>query len=190
MITQYIRRIICTTFVMLLLAVQSSAAKNTTRLSNLTVTNNRDTLLFYVELVDAFGVDIMSALESGVTMSFSFPISVKRDRNLWFDKKIIQIELIHTIKFDTLKKEYIVTRSWQAPESQTVKSLDEAIMLMSKIDGLALLPLSLLQKGESYRVTARARLNKISRPKYLKYVLFFLNTWKFKTKRSHVDFIY
>lgn len=177
------------TLVMLFSTGQLFASKNT-RLTNLTVTNNRDTLLFYMELTNAFGEEIMMALESGVTMSFSFPISVRRDRRLWLDKKIIKMELIHTIKYDTLKKEYIVTRSWQDPDTQIVKSLDEAIMLMTRIDGLALLPLAMLDKGESYRVTARARLNKISRPSYLKYVLFFLNTWKFKTKRSYVDFIY
>lgn len=172
------------------MAAGPAAAAQNTRLTNMTVTNNRDTLLFYVELADAFGQDITTAIESGVTLSFSFPVSVRRVRSLWFDKKITQIELIHTIKFDTLKNDYTVTRSWQDPQAQTVKSLDEAIMLMTRIDGLALLPLTLLEKGESYRVTAQGRLNKISRPSYLKYVLFFLNTWKFKTKRSYVDFIY
>lgn len=173
-----------------MLVVSPLLAGEKARLVNMTVTNNRDTLLFYMDVENAFNSEIMSALESGVTLSFSFPISVRRDRSLWFDKKITQIELIHTIKFDTLKKDYIITRSWKVPESQTVKSLDEAISLMTRIDGLALLPLSLLEKGESYRVTARARLNKISRPSYLKYVLFFKNSWKFETKRSHVDFIY
>ena len=189
MIHAHLRRIAGVMAAVMLITCPVYAAEKA-QLVNLTVTNNRDTLLFYMDLENAFNPEIMAALESGVTLSFSFPITVRRDRSLWFDKKITQVELIHTIKYDTLKKEYLITRSWKDPQTQTVKSLDEAISLMTRIDGLALLPLSLLEKGENYRVTAQARLNKISRPIYLKFVLFFRNSWKFKTKKAHVDFIY
>lgn len=189
MTTPFLRRLACTMLALLLMTSLVYAGK-ATRLKNMTVTNTRDTLLLYAEVENAFGEDIMTALNSGVTLSFSFPISIRRIRNFWFDKKISQTELINTIKFDTLKKEYIITRTWKNQEPQTVKSLDEAVSLMTRIDGFSLLPLSRLEKGESYRVAAKARLNKISRPIYLKYVLFFLNSWNFETKWTFVDFTY
>lgn len=187
--SSFLPRTVIVTFMALLMA-SPLQAREKTRLQNMTVTNTRDTLLLYVEVENAFNEKIMPALQSGVTISFSFPVTVRRVRKLWRDKKIVQTELINTIKYDTLKNEYIITRSWKSPESTTVKSLDEAISLMAKIDGLALLPLSRLEKGETYRVSVKARLAKISRPVYLKYVLFFLNSWKFKTKWAYVDFIY
>ncbi|MBU1171975.1 MAG: DUF4390 domain-containing protein [Proteobacteria bacterium] len=185
----FLRRIAGFTLVLMLISSPLLAGKDT-RLKNMTVTNNRDTLLLYVEVENAFGDQILSALNSGVTLSFSFPVIVRRARSFWLDKKISQIELTHTIKFDTLKKDYIITRSWKSSEPQTVKSLEEAILLMTRIEGIPLLPLDRLEKGERYRIAAKGRLKKISRPSYLKYVLFFRNSWKFETKWTFVDLIY
>lgn len=165
-------------------------AAGDTRLKDMTVTNTRDSLLLYLEVENAFGDEIMAVLNSGVVLSFSFPVTVRETRNFWFDKTIVETELIHTIKFDALKKDYIITRSWKPEDFQTVKSLDEAILLMTRIDGLTLLALSELEKGERYRVAARARLNRISRPLYLKFVLFFQNSWHFETRWAFVDFMY
>jgi hypothetical protein len=185
----FLRRLTAVSLVLVLMTGLLYAA-NDTRLKNLTVTNTRDSLLLYVEVENAFGDEIMAVLNSGVVLSFSFPVTVREARNFWFDKTIKEIELIHTIKFDALKKDYIIARSWKPEDFQTVKSLDEAILLMTRIDGLTLLPLSSLEKGERYRVSARARLNRISRPMYLKFVLFFLNSWHFETRWAFVDFIY
>lgn len=177
-------------FTLFFVIIASGVAAENARLKNMTVTNTRDNLLLYLEVENAFTEKILTAVNSGVTITFSFPVTVHKPRNFWFDKKIVNIELSHTIKYDTLKKEYIVTRSWKAPTSLTMKSFDEARTMMTRIDGLTLLPLKDLTKGEEYRVKAKAKLDNLSVANYMKYVLFFLTLWNFETDWNSIDFIY
>lgn len=156
----------------------------------MTISNTRDNLLLYFNIENAFRENIVTAVNSGVTISFSIPVTVHRPRSFWFDKKLKHEELVHTLKYDTLKKDYVVTRSWKTPEEVTLKSFDEAKKLMTRVDGLTLLSLEDLEKGEHYRIGAKAQLKKISRPYYLKYVLFFLTFWDFETDWKSIDFIY
>jgi hypothetical protein len=160
------------------------------RITNMTMTGSGDSVQLYFEVENAFNEKLVTAVNSGVNISFSFPIIIYQVRNLWKDKKIAQLDLTSTIKYDTLKKEYIVTRTWKSPEPVKVTSFEEAAALMTKIDGLSLSPVKGLMKGETYRIKAKARMNKVARPKYLKFVLFFLNTWKLETRWESVNFIF
>lgn len=159
-------------------------------IANMTVTNNDDSLTLYFDVENAFTDKILAALETGVSISFSYPVNVYQVRHRWKDRKVAQVDLVSTIKYDTLKKDYLVSRPWKSPVPYTVKSLDEAITLMTKVDGLPLSPMADFVKGETYRVRVKARLNKITRPIYLKLVLFFMNNWKLETKWENIEFIY
>lgn len=190
MIQNTLGRILFVTLFSMVIITSSSVAEENTRLKNMTVTNTRDNLLLYFEVENAFTKKILDAVNSGVTISFSFPVAVNKPRDFWFDKIITEAELNHTIKYDTLKNEYIVTRSWKSPKSLTIKSIDEAKSIMTRIDGLTLLPLDDLKKGEQYQVMAKAKLDDFSAAYYLKSMLFFLTFWNFETDWDSVEFVY
>ena len=175
---------------MTLLWDQSAHAAQSARITSMTVNSTRESVLLFFEVENAFNDKLISAVNSGINISFSFPINIYRTRHLWKDKKVAHLDLTNTIKYDTLKKEYLITRPWKSPDTLRVNSLDEAITLMTCIDGLSLAPVKGLVKGETYRVKAKARMNKVARPKYLKFVLFFLNSWKLETRWKAVSFIY
>ena len=160
------------------------------KLTNIIVTNTRDDLLLYLIVKDAFPPKIEKTIESGVPATFSFFIDLCSVRNFWPDKTIRELTITHTIKFDVLKREYNVTRSWESGHPLSTKSFEEAKKLMTEIDSLAIVPLKELEKGNQYQIRAKAKLSKLTLPFYLHYVLFFVSLWDFETDWYTIDFIY
>jgi len=159
-------------------------------LNNISVANTRDHLLLYINVKGAFTDEMEKAILSGVPTTFSFLIVLKRDRRLWMDEKIVEINVYHTIKYNNLKKEFIVSKSWEESNAVKTQSFEEAKKLMSKIEGLTVVPLNNLIKGSNYRIKAKAELSKLTLPLYLHYILFFASLWDFKTDWQDIDFTY
>jgi hypothetical protein len=160
------------------------------KLANIIVTNTRDNLLLYLTAKDAFPSEIENAIHSGVPTTFSFYIKLHRVRGLWIDEKITDITLTHTLKYNSLKKEYIVTRSWEGERLLTVESLEAAKNLMTEVDSLVIVPLKQLEKGQQYQISAKAELSKMTLPFYLHYILFFVSFWDVETDWYTINFIY
>ena len=174
----------------LLLFMPLRAYAQEARLTNIIVTNTRDNLLLYLTVRDAFPPKIEKTVHSGVPATFSFFINLYRVRDLWLDKQIADIKVTHTMKYDNLKKQYIVTRSWESGKTLAAKSFDEAKKLMTEVDSLVIVPLDRLEKGKQYQIRAKAELSKLTLPFYLHYVLFFVSLWDFETDWYTIDFIY
>ena len=160
------------------------------KLANIIVTNTRDNLLLYLTAKDAFPSEIEEAVHSGVPTTFSFYIKLHRVRGLWLDEKITDITLTHTLKYNSLKKEYIVSRSWEGERLLTVESLKAAKNLMTEVDSLVIVPLKRLKKGQQYQISAKAELSKMTLPFYLHYILFFVSFWDVETDWYAINFIY
>ena len=159
-------------------------------LTNITVSNTRDDLLLYLNLEGAFREEMKQAILSGVPSTFSFFAKLNRVRSLWFDKDIADIEVTHTIRYDNLKKEFTVTRSWKENNSEVTKSFSDAKRWMTEIDSLIIIPLNRLEKGEQYQLRVKAEVSKKTLPFYLHYILFFVSLWDFETDWYAIDFIY
>ena len=159
-------------------------------LTNVIVTNTRDDLLIYLTVEGAFREKMKTAILSGVPTTFSFFIQLNRVRNFWMDKEIVELDITHTIKYNNLKKEFVVTRSWENNQPIVTKSFVEARKLMSEIDSLKAVPLSRLEKGSQYQIRAKAQLSKLTLPFYLHYVLFFVSLWDFETDWYTIEFIF
>ena len=159
------------------------------RLTNFIVTNTRDELLIYLNVEDAFTDKIVEAILSGVPTTFSFYISLSERRNYWVDDKIKELKVSHTIKYNNLKKEFIISRSWESKPIVT-QDIEEAKKLMTEIDSLKVISLDKLTKGTRYQISAKAELSRFTLPLYLHYVLFFVSLWDFETDWYTIDFIY
>jgi hypothetical protein len=160
------------------------------QLTNIIVTNTRDDLLIYLSVEGAFHEEMENAVLSGVPTTFSIFIELYRARNFWFNKKIADILLTHTIKYDNLKKEFIIRRSWEGARPISVENFDEAKTIMSEVDSLKVVSLSQLEEGLQYQIRAKAKLSKLTLPFYLHYVLFFVSIWDFETDWYTIDFNY
>jgi hypothetical protein len=184
------RRTVCWVSLCWYLVWQATAYAQDAKLTNIIVTNTRDDLLLYLTVEGAFRDKMEKALLSGVPATFSFYIDLYLTRNLWLDKKIADITVTNTIKYNALKKEFRITRSWEDDKSTVVTSFDEAKRLMAEVDSLKIIPLKELVKGSQYQIRAKGKLSKLTLPFYLHYVLFFVSLWDFETDWYTIDFIY
>lgn len=176
--------------IVIVLFFQIPALAQEASLTNINVSNNRDDLLLFFTLDGAFRDKLKIAISSGVPATFSFNISLYRVRDMWFDRKIADLKLTHTIKYDNLKKEYTIKRSWKQGEPVVTQAFEEAQRLMTEIDSLRIYPLKKLTKGRQYQIRAKAEVSKITLPFSLHYVVFFVSFWDFETDWYTIDFIY
>lgn len=159
-------------------------------LSDIVITNVEDHLLVYFTVKECFTPEMNSAIESGIETSFTFFVKLYEKIDLSIDNKVTDLEVKHSIKFDSLKKVYEVRLSERENKVITVKDFEEAKKLMSEVIALKVTPLSNLREGADYQLQMMAELDKITLPFYLHYVLFFLSLWDFETDWHTIDFRY
>ena len=160
------------------------------RLSNIDLPITRDHLLIYLTVEGAFTEKIKTAILSGVPTTFSYVITLYKVRDMWFDQQIVDLKITHTIRYNMMKKNFIITRSSKRDDPIVTQSLNEARKRMCEIDNLKIVALSELEKDSRYQIRAKAELNKLTLPFYLHYILFFVSLWDFETDWHTIDFIY
>ena len=177
-------------FFILIVLFQKLAFAEVPRLINFVTENTRDDLIICLNAEGAFPEKIKTAITSGVPVTFSFFINLYQVRSLWPDKKIAGKEVNHTIKYNNLKKEYIITKVWQKEAPFITHSFKDAQKHMMEIDSLKLVPLSMLEKGRQYQIKTKAGLLKQPLPFYLHYIFFFISLGNFETDWYTIAFIY
>lgn len=183
-------RKICVILLCIFMITSDAASAQRAQLTHIIITNTRDDLLLYLTVEGAFREKMKKAIFSGVPTSFSFIINLYQTRKMWKDKKIAANKITSTIKYDNLKKEFLIQRSWKNSDPVVVKSFQEAQKLMTEISSLKIIPLARLEKGRQYQIRAKAELSKLTLPFYLHYILFFVSLWDFETDWYTIDFIY
>jgi len=176
--------------VCLLFALSSAAMAEEVGITDFAVTNNRDDLLVFFTVNGAFTKEMVEAIQNGIPTTFSFFIRLEEDQALWFKKRIAAKNFTHTIKYNNLKNEYVVKRSWDANKAITTDSLEKAKSLMAEIKSFRLTGLEPLEKGHRYQVQAKAELDKVTLPFNLHYILFFTALWDFETSWHSFEFKY
>ncbi|MBF0303815.1 MAG: DUF4390 domain-containing protein [Desulfamplus sp.] len=168
----------------------SAIARRRCELENIVITNTRDDLLAYFTVTGAFTDKMSEAVLKGVPASFAFFVSVYRKRDAWFDKKIADVSVSSTLKYNSLKQDFTVIRPWKSDKPFTTTSFEQAKETASTIYNLKILPLEQLQKGEQYQIRIKAEMNKATLPLYLHYVFFFISYWDFETEWYSINMIY
>ena len=139
----------------LFLFIQNTAFAQEIKIRNLNIANTRDDLLIYINIQGAFPDKIKNSVLSGVQAKFSFFITLYQVRDMWIDKKIEELKINHMIKYNTLKKEFTIRRSWEKEKFQITKSFIEAQQLMSNVDYLKVVSLSRLEKDRKYKIKVK-----------------------------------
>jgi len=177
-------------FLVLFLAAMPAAGAGHPTLRNITVSNTNDELLLHLNLEGSFSDAIRQNVLAGKTTSFAFRIRLSQVQDFWLDEKIADLTVIHTIKFDTVKKEFTVRRSWTGYEAETTPSFEEAQRWMNHIEGLKIASLSRMEKNARYELQAKAEVSKKILPFNLHHVLFFVSFWDEQTDWYIIDFVY
>jgi len=185
-----VKRAICTLLVGLFFLNPTCTFAQEVKLTDVIVTNTRDDLLLYFNVEGAFREKMKSAILSGVPTTFSFYVKLYQVRNWWADKKLAELKVMHTIKYNPIKKEYTIKQSWVNGGAIVTQSFMEAQKLMTEINSLKIFPLNALEKGRHYQLRTKAELSKVTFPFYLHYILFFVSLWDFETDWYTTKFIY
>ena len=149
--------------------------------SDFTVTNSENDLLLYLTVTDWFTEEMKAAVHNGIPITFAFYVDLFAERSKWPDRKIKEYEFNHIMAYDSLKKEYIITRN-EKSDRKTTAFLEEAIKLMSEINGFKVTPLDELEPQASYILRTKAKLARKSMPLYFHYLIPFSSPWDFETK--------
>jgi len=150
-------------------------------ISDFTVTNSESHLLLYMTVTDWMTEEIEAAIRNGIPITLAFYIDLFAIRTKWPDKKIGEYEFSHIMEYDSLKKEYIIHRN-EDGNSKIATSLEEALKLMSEINGYKVLPLDELDPQTSYKLRAKAKMTRKTMPLYFHYLIPFSSPWEFETK--------
>lgn len=184
-----VTRIVLILFIFLLAPDLPASAKDAC-LRDIVVTNTRDDLLVYFDVEDCFTNQMVTAIQNGVPTTFNFFIQLFENRNYAWDKKIADLRVSHSVRYDSLKKTYFLRLSEKNGKVIPVKDFEKVKKLMSGIVGLRVASLGKLRKNSHYKVRMMAELDKIKLPFHLHYVLFFFSLWDFKTDWYTVEFRY
>ncbi len=168
----------------------TALAENQAVIENIKLANTRDDLLTYFDVKKAFTPKINQAVLNGIPTTFSFYVTLYKTQGSWFDKKIADIQIKSTLKYNALKKNFSVLRSWKDKDAVIAQTFKEAKSLMTEIDNLTILPLNQLIKGDKYQLRIKAKLDRVTLPLSLHYVLFFVSFWDFETNWYLINFTY
>jgi len=94
------------------------------------------------------------------------------------------------IKYNTLRKEFTVRRSWEKEKLQITKSFIESQQLMSNVDHLKVVSLSKMEKDRKYQIKVKAEVSKDTQSSSLPNVHYYASKLNLETQLYTIDFIY
>jgi len=159
-----------------------------TNLQNIVIDSANGNLVVSFKLENVFSSQMKEVVLNGIPITFTYLVVLHEIRDFWLDKKIINLKIDHMMKYNVLKKEFVIKRSWQIDEVLITESFDGAQSLMTEISGLKIIPFNWLENGNRYQIGIKGELSKASLPINLRSALFFSPSWGFETDWYILDF--
>ena len=157
-------------------------------LQDIVLDSNNKNLTLSFKLEHVFSEEMKEVVLSGTSITFTYFVELREIKDFWIDKKIVDIKIDHMLKYDVLKKEFVIKRSSEIDEVLVTKSFVEAQNLMTTIRSLKILPFTWLENGNRYQIAAKAELSKANLPFELRSAMFFSPPWGFETDWYILDF--
>ncbi|PKN77021.1 MAG: hypothetical protein CVU52_02235 [Deltaproteobacteria bacterium HGW-Deltaproteobacteria-10] len=149
-------------------------------INDIIITNNKENVLLYARLANAFKTEMESTILAGVPAVFTVHLEVYRVRSVVWDKKITSYEIKRTIKYDNLKKTFsIFTNGNEA--SVIFSDFESAQKAMADLSGIVIVPLQKLVRGNNYYLRLKVKIDKVRLPLHMEYVFLFVSFWDFET---------
>jgi len=186
-VTQQITKQVVISFAILIFSCNYAQASKAS-LQNIVLDSKNENLTLSFKLEDAFSEEMKEVILSGTSVTFTFFVVLREIKDFWVDKKIVDIKIDHMLKYNVLKKEFVIKRSWQIDEVLITGSFVEAQNFMTAISSLKILPFNWLENGNRYQIAIKAELSKANLPLNLRSVMFLSPPWGFETDWYILDF--
>jgi hypothetical protein len=160
----------------LLASAPGTARAGTERIAGLTVdvdTNHR--IRVHSELIRWMTPELEKEIENGIPKDLFYTIVLKKRIPAWFDEEIQSRTIKHTIKYDVIKKQYLVT-TWtgEKKEDRAFDDLNKMMELISNVNNVKMNLDKALKTRHTYYVSVKAEVKSSRLPFYLDYILFFI----------------
>jgi hypothetical protein len=159
------------------------------RLVDILITSNTGDVLLYARLVDCFKREMEAAIMAGVPAVFTLQLDVYQERSYLWDKPVVSKEIRRTIKYDNLKKTFLVATNGDA-QSGVFQDFESAQKAMADLSGIPVIPVASLSKGNNYYTQIKVKIDRVKLPFNMEYVLFFVSLWDFETPLYKIRFSY
>jgi hypothetical protein len=114
-------------------------------------------------------------LRRGLAKDLYYYLVLKQRQRVWIDEEIVTVTIKHSIKYDLLKREYVVISRLPSGAIQTiVPDFQSARALVSRVDQIPIVDVRRLKRGKKYLVSVKAEMKAPQLPLYLDYFLFFI----------------
>ncbi|HRV45809.1 MAG TPA: DUF4390 domain-containing protein, partial [Smithellaceae bacterium] len=133
--------------------------------------------------------EMEDAILAGVPAVFTIELDVYEERPYWRDRHILRKEIRRTIKYDNLKKNFLVTTNG-LEQPAILPSFESAQKAMAELNGIPVVAFSNLTRGERYYAQVRVKIDRVRLPFRMEYVLFFVSLWDFETPLYKIRFAY
>ena len=145
------------------------------RIANLVIEITNTDILVSANLIRGFSRTTEEDIQNGIPKDLFYYLLLKRRQPLWFDEEMISKTIKYTVKYDLLKKQYLVTRRVDGIVQQEVtEDLMAMKRLISTINHVKIADIRVLNDKDSYYISVKAEMRATKLPIYLEYFLFFI----------------
>ncbi len=167
-----------------------AAEKKTPELVDIIVTTSAEDLLLFATVKNGFSEKMITGVENGLPVSFTFHIELDRIRAWWFNDNLADYEITRTLTYNALKKEYEISLSARENKTITTRSVIEAKQLMSTLSGYPAVQRARLIPDAPYIMRIKVTLEENRLPLGIHYIIPFTSLWNFETEWQTVKFHY
>lgn len=140
----------------------------------------RADLVLDFRVQDALNERLLDTLDSGLPVRFTYWVRVTRSRDLGRDDVVVDLRIVRVLEKDNLKNRFRVSME-AGGETWDVGSLTEAMVAMSRVEGLSLFPLEALEGRRPLVLRVKAQLQRFQLPFRLHYVFAFVSVLDVET---------
>jgi Domain of unknown function (DUF4390) len=127
--------------------------------ANIGVATKGNYIIMDAVLTDGIEGKILEAIESGVPMTITFQIELRKQNSLWADPLVRTNKVSHTVQYDSLKKVYRFSEVGKNVKRKIITHERERYQkLMQTLKNIPISPVYQLDPGEKYYVRVKADL--------------------------------
>jgi hypothetical protein len=160
----------------------ASAAKAS--ITNTGMRQNGDLVTVHFRVEGAFTDKIIEAINSGALTTFRYSLRVYREVPNLMDERLLSYELSRTIRYDTLKQEYLIASDG---EEWVFTAWDEAQRKMTRLTDLPVAVKTTFDGSSRYYVLVKADLENVDLP-FFNFFRFLFSPWTFETPWTRIDY--
>ena len=174
------RLIICSLFLWLIgtslpFSARPAAGATNERIADVAVEIEDGKILVTANLIRGFSQATEEDIKNGIPKDLFYYILLKKRQTLWFDEEILSQTVKYTVKYNLLKKQYLIfKRTGGQVQREVTDSFDGMSRLISTIKNVKIAEIKMLNSQDTYYISVKAEMKASKLPYYLDYLLFFI----------------